>query len=228
MSTAPTLGDRIKGYEAVSRHKLLPNTPLFIRVDGRAFHTLTRSCGKPFDFNLVDVMTHAAMETAKEMQGFKLAYVQSDEATFMLSDFDRITSEGWFGYDLNKVVSLSAALFTAHFNAVSSLPLAVFDSRAFNVPAEDAPNVFVWRQRDWERNWVHMLARAHFSHKQLHGVTRQGAIDKLREVGVEPFDQPCVIKYGTYVMSDGTVRHFRPDYDELRDLMGRGGGDEGN
>ena len=107
-----SLGDRIKRYEAVSRHTLTPNTPLFIRVDGRAFHTLTKSCDKPFDFNLVDAMTHAAKETAKEMQGFKLGYVQSDEATFMLSDFDRITSEGWFGYDLNKVVSLSAALFT--------------------------------------------------------------------------------------------------------------------
>ena len=219
MSTAPTLGDRIKRYEAVSRHTLTPNTPLFIRVDGRAFHTLTRNCAKPFDFGLIDAMTHAAKETAKEMQGFKLGYIQSDEATFMLSDFDRISSEGWFGYDLNKVVSLSAALFTAHFNSVSDLPLAVFDSRAFSVPLDDAPNVFVWRQRDWERNWVHMLARAHFSHKQLHGVTRQGAIEELREIGVEPFTQPDVITFGSYLLGDGSVHHFRPSYDELRDLM---------
>jgi hypothetical protein len=36
---------------------------------------------------------------------------------------------------------------------------AFFDARAFNVPKEDVPNYFVWRQRDWERNTVLMAAQ---------------------------------------------------------------------
>jgi hypothetical protein len=32
------LGDRMKGYEGVSRHYLMKRTPI-IRLDGKAFHT---------------------------------------------------------------------------------------------------------------------------------------------------------------------------------------------
>ncbi|TXH09316.1 MAG: hypothetical protein E6R04_08655 [Spirochaetes bacterium] len=218
------IGDRMKRYEAVSQGFLTPNTPVFIRVDGRAFHTYTRRCDKPFDMNLIEAMRYAAQHTAKDMHGFALGYVQSDEATFMLSDYARTETQGWFGYETSKLVSLSASLFTAHFNDYvarnldsSKFGLATFDSRAFNVPVDDAPNVFVWRQKDWERNWVSMLARSQFSAKQLHGKSRREVLEMLRPGSVG--ELPCVVKNGTFLFPDGEVVHKFADYATVRDWL---------
>ena len=216
-----TLGDRMKRYEAVSRGLLTPNTPVLVRVDGRAFHTYTRFCDKPFDMDLVNAMVYAAQMTAAEMSGFVLGYVQSDEATFMLSDYARPETQGWFGYETSKLVSLSASLFTAYFNerlgAHPKFGLATFDARAFNVPLDDAPNVFVWRQKDWARNWVSMLARSQFSAKQLHGRGVDEVLGMLEPGSVNAL--PHVIKRGTFLFPDGKVRHEYADYAKLREWV---------
>ena len=122
-----SLGDRIKGYEKTFSHKAMKRTPLMIRVDGRAFHTFTRGLEKPFDSLLMTAMIESAMYVAKEMQGFKAAYVQSDEVTFCITDYDSLETEGWFDYKLSKVVSISAALMTAAFGLLfDSEKLAIF------------------------------------------------------------------------------------------------------
>ena len=36
------LGDRMKGYENISRNYLTRRVPVCVRIDGKAFHTLTR------------------------------------------------------------------------------------------------------------------------------------------------------------------------------------------
>ncbi|ATN88932.1 hypothetical protein SEA_SCHATZIE_121 [Mycobacterium phage Schatzie] len=221
-----SLGDRIKRYEAAYNHRLTPRSPLIIRVDGRAFHTYTRGLRRPFDGDLMAVMVMAAQCTAAEMQGFKLGFVQSDEATFLLTDYDDLDTQGWFGYELNKVVSLSASLFTAHFNHLAADRfgsridrLASFDSRAFNVPAEDVPNVFIWRQRDWERNSLQMLARSHFSHKELHGKGRREMHDMLHGIGTNWADLSSREKNGTFILRDRSRVHDRADYDMIREWI---------
>lgn len=206
------LGDRIKRYERVSDLYLTPNSCAVIRVDGKAFHTYTRDPAfddaAPFSRRIQTAMIYAAELTAREMSGFKLAYVQSDECTFLLTDFDTHQTEGWFGYRHSKLVSVTAALFTAAFNQhVSGLSrrprrLAVFDARAFSVPLADAPNVFVWRQRDWERNSLQMLARHHYSAKQLHGKGRADLHEMLHDVGVNWADLPWIDKNGVYLTVD--------------------------
>ncbi|WP_234795513.1 tRNA(His) guanylyltransferase Thg1 family protein [Mycobacteroides saopaulense] len=212
-----SLGDRIKRYEGVYTHRLTPRSPLVIRVDGRAFHTYTKKLQRPFDPHLMSTMIRATVETSRQMQGFKLAYTQSDEATFLLTDYDDLGTQGWFGYELNKVVSLSASIFTAEFNAASHylrdwLGFATFDARAFTVPIEDVPNVFVWRQRDWERNSLQMLSRSHFSHTQLHGKGRRDLHDMLHGVGVNWADLNDQEKNGTFVLGDRSLSSVRADY----------------
>jgi tRNA(His) guanylyltransferase len=215
-----SIGDRMKKYERVSAHQLTPNSCVFVRVDGRAFHTFTRDCVRPFDHDLMASMRYAAIETSREIQGFKLAYTQSDECTFLLTDFDTIQTEGWFGYDLSKLVSLSASLFTAHFNKHYDRGLATFDSRAFVVPLEDAPNVFIWRQRDWERNSLQMLARAHFSHKRLHEKGRRELHDLLMlEKGINWAELDEAEKNGTVVWADRTTSSPRLDYTQIADYL---------
>lgn len=181
-----SLGDRIKKYEAVTCTSATARMPLMIRVDGRAFHTFTRGMVRPYDQHLISAMVYAAHQVAESMQGFKSAYIQSDEATFCITDYDDITTQGWFDYDLFKVVSISAAIMTAHFaakfsNAARGIP--VFDSRAFPIPADDVVNAFLWRAKDWERNSLQMFARANFSSKQLHGKKREDMHNMLHNIG---------------------------------------------
>ena len=180
-----SLGDRIKDYERVTRHYATKRTPLIVRVDGRAFHTFTREMARPFDDVFMQAMVRSALDVAVGMQGFKAAYVQSDEATFLLTDYDSIGAQGWFDYNLSKVISISAAsmsvYFMRHFNGTEAP--AVFDSRAFNVPANDVVNSFLWRAQDWERNSLQMYARSMFSHKELHMKNRADIHEMLHTKG---------------------------------------------
>ena len=56
------LGKRMKlYYEQIPQTKLLRRTPVAIRVDGKAFHTVTKGFRKPFD----DVLIKSMQETTK-------------------------------------------------------------------------------------------------------------------------------------------------------------------
>lgn len=209
------IGARIKRYEQAYNHVLTPRSCVFIRVDGKAFHTFTRGCQKPFDQNLIDAMVAAAQDTAAEMQGFRAAYIQSDECTFMLTDFDTYSTQGWFGYELNKVVSISASAFTAHFNAAYGSTGAQFDSRAFVVPQEDAPNVFVWRQQDWERNSVQMLARAYFSQKELDKKKVPDLHEMLHGKNMNWAKMDEQLKNGTFLFAGLEPEYKKIGYEQL-------------
>lgn len=49
---------------------------------------------------------------------------------------------------------------------------AVFDARAFVLPPHEVVNYLIWRQQDWNRNSLAMLAQSLFSHKELQGKGR--------------------------------------------------------
>lgn len=214
------IGDRIKRYEKASDFKLLPRSPLFIRVDGKAFHTFTNGCEKPYDQRLIDAMVFAAERTAKEMSGFVAAYIQSDECTFMLADYESFGTQGWFNYELNKVVSISASAYTAYFNSFyRGNKLGLFDSRAFTVPLEDAPNVFVWRQRDWERNSIQMLARAHFSHKECNNKKVPELHEMLYGIGVNWANLSDQHKNGTFLFNDLQPKYRKFGYSDLAERI---------
>lgn len=223
-----SIGDRMKRYEAVYDRPLTPRSPLLIRIDGRAFHTLLRKAEKPFDHAFIAAMVASAEAVAAEMQGFKLAYHQSDECTFLLTDYDNFESQGWFDYKQNKVVSITASMFTAHFNlryrtGANGAGPAIFDARAFTVPLEDAPNAFIWRQRDWERNSVQMLARAHFPHKQCHGKKIADLHEMLHSIGINWANLDDHLKNGTFIDRDGERHSHKASYDEIKDWIAPNG-----
>jgi len=170
-----SLGDRMKkNYEWRNQLFLTRRSPVIIRIDGKAFHTYTKSFDKPFDSVLMDCMVNATIKVAAEAQGFKAAYVQSDEASILLTDYDNLETEAWFDYRQQKLVSIASSLMTGFFNEEMSkhkktTQLAFFDARACNIPPEDVVNYFLWRQKDWERNSLSMYCRNFFSHKELQG-----------------------------------------------------------
>ncbi len=211
-------------YESITDYRLIRRTPVIIRVDGKCCHSLKLE--KPFDVDFIGAMEYAAVRLAKEMQGFKLAFVQSDEASFLLTDFDNLQTDAWFGYEIRKIVSLSASIFTLKFNRYPVMDTkdktieVAFDSRAFNVPREEVANYFLWRSLDWQRNSIQMLAQAHFSHKQLFQKSQADMHELLHTKGINWADLKPVEKNGTWILKDGTVRNdILPKYEDIAALV---------
>lgn len=202
MGMIESLGDRMKNnYEDRYRIKLTRRIPVIIRLDGKSFHTLTRSCQKPFDVGFSNTMDYAALMVCKDIQGAKCAYVASDEISILITDFDTLTTEAWFDYSVQKMVSVSAgiasAVFTTHWQPEQKT--VVFDSRAFNVPKEEVCNYFIWRQKDWIRNSVTMLAQAYYSHKQLHKKSQKDMHEMLHEKNINWANLDDRWKNGTFI-----------------------------
>ena len=197
-----SLGDRIKSnYEDRSRNKLVRRTPVIMRIDGRAFHTLTKGCVKPFDEQLSLCMLETATELCKQIQGAKLAYVQSDEISILITDFDKLETDAWFDYNIQKMCSIAASIASVKFTQLFG-KTAHFDCRVFNIPKEEVCNYFIWRQKDWERNSLQMLARATFSAKQLHKKGRNEIQDMLDLKGISWLNLDEKWKNGSVIMNN--------------------------
>lgn len=194
-----SLGDRMKDYESIPKTFLTRRIPVIIRLDGKAFHTFTRGMKKPFDSILMQTMQETMKYLCKNIQGCVFGYTQSDEITLVLTDYETITTDAWFGYNVQKMTSISASMATLAFNnffeencnivwdnyyeawnhteeeikynemLYSKLNKALFDSRVFSVPKEEVCNCLIWRQQDATRNSIQAVGQANFSQKQLHG-----------------------------------------------------------
>jgi tRNA(His) 5'-end guanylyltransferase len=196
-----SIGNRMKdNYENRYRLKLTRRMPVIIRLDGKAFHTVTRGCVKPFDETFRCSMGVVATTLCDEIQGAKCAYVQSDEISILLTDFDRLTTDAWFDNNLQKMVSVSAGIASARFSTsfLKDGRIAVFDSRAFNIPKEEVCNYFIWRQQDWLRNSIQMLAQSLYSHKELQNQNTGVLHEMCHAKGVNWADLNCNWKNGVF------------------------------
>lgn len=231
MNEKDSLGDRMKRYENVTRGYLQKKIPVIVRVDGRAFHTFTQHMEKPFSLQFINVMNIAAKALAEEMQGFKLAYVQSDEASFFLGDYDYEKTGAWYDYNINKLVSISAAVMSTQFiigefgsrcQLIDYLP--VFDSRAFNVPKSDVINYFLWRAKDWKRNSVQMLARKYYSHAQLKNKKHEEMLEMIKAAGDDWNTLDAALKYGRFIYKTGDgylgFASVNPTYKDFEERWG--------
>ena len=193
------LGDRMKlFYEDRTRFKLTRRTNTIIRVDGKAFSNYTKGLKRPFDSGLMEDMDKTTEFLCQNIQGAKFAYVQSDEISILITDYDEINTHAWFDNNVQKMASIAASLATARFNQlrmlrkskevqrpfgedgekignldyldVQDFKLAMFDARVFQIPyQEEVINYFIWRQQDATRNSISSVAQANFSDKELHG-----------------------------------------------------------
>ena len=112
-----TLGDRMKNnYENITRYYLTRKIPVIIRIDGKAFHTFTRGFKKPFDDIFVKTMQETMKYLCENIQGCVLGYTQSDEISLVLTDYAELTTDAWFGNNLQKMCSISASMSTMAFN----------------------------------------------------------------------------------------------------------------
>ena len=191
------LETRMVGYDQANQTHLIKRMPAIIRVDGRAFHTLTKGL-QPFDKDFMSAMESTAQVLLKEISTARFAYVQSDEISLLLIDYNKFNSEQWFGGDVQKIVSISASIASVEFTEAFDV-YAVFDSRVFSIPERDAINYFIWRQRDCKRNAIQMFAQSFYSHKFLHKKNQKDMVTLIERQGIE-FDRlDSQVKYGRVI-----------------------------
>ena len=219
-----SLGDRMKEfYENRSKHYLPRRVPVIIRLDGKAFHTFTKGFKRPYDEILHNTMNATMRHLCENIQGCKLGYTQSDEITLLLTDYDTITTDAWFGYGMQKVCSVAASMATLAFNRFfrqyynealtelgapldsdpylsklsEKLDCAMFDARCFSIPKDEVTNCFIWRQQDATRNAIQMLGQCNFSHRELQGKSCNDIQDMLMtQKGINFNDMPVEFKRG--------------------------------
>lgn len=203
-------------YEKRTRTYLPRRTYTIIRIDGKSFKNYTKSLNKPFDEDLIEAMDSTAIYLCKNIQGAKLAYVQSDEITIVMTDFDTLQTDAWFDGEVQKIVSVSASMATREFNRVRIIQqlangidikyilngkLAEFDSRVFTIPfKEEVLNNIIWRQRDCVRNSISSVAQSLFSHTLLTGKNQSDMQEMCFEKGVNWNDFPEKQKRGRVII----------------------------
>ena len=149
------LGRRMKqDYEDALRLYLPRRSYVVIRIDGRGFHKFTAGLPRPYCRELANALDEAALCLCQEAIGCRFAYGQSDEYSFLLTDFEREDASLWFDGNVQKIVSVSASLFTGAFNrAFDSKKIAVFDSRVMVISQRaEVSRYFLWRQLDASAN----------------------------------------------------------------------------
>lgn len=109
------MGDRFKAYENCYRIYLPKRQAVIVRVDGRAFHSFTKGFARPYDIVFAVAMHQTALKLAENISSCKFAYTQSDEITLVLTDYENINTEPWFSNNLQKIVSISAAMASIFF-----------------------------------------------------------------------------------------------------------------
>lgn len=110
------LAERMKGYEKRNRYFLQRRMPVILRLDMRAGHSFTRGFERPFDEVFIKSMQDTAKYLCENIQNCKLSYQQSDEITLLLVDYDKLNTDCFFDYRVDKLCSIAASMATMAFN----------------------------------------------------------------------------------------------------------------
>ena len=223
------LGDRMKkNYENRTRFYLNRRTYTIIRVDGKSFHTYTKGLKRPFDDDFMNDMDATAQYLCKNIEGAKLAFVQSDEISILLTDFDTIKTEAWFDNNLQKMTSVSASFATSIFNQLRLIricdnnisgkydipgiinsddilktKLAHFDSRVFQIAQKhEVENYFIFRQKDATRNSIQSVAQSLYSHEELKRKNGSQLQEMIFQKGINWNDYDARYKRGRIILKE--------------------------
>jgi tRNA(His) guanylyltransferase len=221
------LGNRMKErYEDRTRFFLPRRTYTILRLDGKAFHSLTKGFERPFDKDLMAMMDRTAITLCEQIQGAALAYTQSDEISLILTDFTTPQTEAWMNSNIQKIVSISASIATMafnkqmltkglddymthqftkgkYYNKSGEIKDAMFDSRVFTIPDRtEVINYLIWRQQDAVRNSIQAAAQSVYSQKQLHGKNTNELQEMLFQKGINWNDYKSGEKRGRAIIKE--------------------------
>ena len=181
-----TLKERMEYFRSLTDYKLIPNSYIIAMADGKNFSKKVKKIfSLPFDKDFIKMMDECAIYACKNIQGCKLAFVQSDEISFVITDFDTPETDSFFGFRLCKMQSIISSLITSKFQQLfikylydndlqdeidmfSEKYLFQFDCKCWSVPEYN--DVFGWikyRQNDCIRNSKQQASQTYCSYKEL-------------------------------------------------------------
>lgn len=121
------LGCRMKDYEKRNRYYLHKRMPAIFRLDMRAGHSFCKGLKRPFDEIFVKTMQETAKYLCENIQNVKISYQQSDEISLVLVDYERLNTEVFFDYRIDKICSVVASMATMTFNKAFAKNVKEYD-----------------------------------------------------------------------------------------------------
>jgi len=233
------LGQRMKRYEEVANGQLLiPDLPLYARIDGRHFSKLTKNLGYPFKDLPVEkrsyVFSQLMQMTAHGlMKEFKcdIAETHSDEISLGWKSIKTVPFDGKYFKIVSNIASYaSTAFMSSLFNffgdgsildsekerndlAALQKEYPSFDCRIVQLPdLMELVNCFVWRQNDCIRGAINQYAQRWFSHKELLGKSQDQRIEMLSNAGHHIMDIEPFILYGHWLVKKTSIEKIDPKY----------------
>ena len=225
-----SLGNRIKLYEALSTSRqLMPNCPVYARIDGRAFHTFCRGLEKPFSKAFILVMQETCKFLVEETNAC-LGYVQSDEISLGWESIVKAPFDGRVQKLESNLASLASAKFIytilrgivrgiedeydldTMLAKVDKTPPS-FDCRVFNVPTmTELANCFLWRENDAIKNSISGMALNFYSHKELQNKSGDEKIHMMRMKGHSFYEDtdPAFMR-GTFYHRENYLKDLTDD-----------------
>lgn len=234
------LGRRMKRYEEVANGQLLiPDLPLYFRIDGRHFSKLTKNLGYPFKDLPAEkrsyVFTQLMQMTAHDiMKEFKCDIIEthSDEINGGFKNIKTAPFDGKYFKLVSNIASYAGMLFEKNIsllydgnaniifsakeiedtaNLLDAYPS--FDCRIVQLPdLMELVNCFIWRQNDCIRGTINQYAQRWFSHKELLGKSQEDRIKMLSDSGHVLDNIDSNILYGNWLIKKTSVEKIDPKY----------------
>jgi len=212
------LGDLHKGYENfLNSATLMPQLPVVVRLDGRAFHTFTKGMRRPYDSRMMDAMAATTRYLVAEFNA-NIGYTQSDEIT-LIFDYPK-TGEFLFNGRVGKLCTVLAAATSVKFYSVAAktMPertdkiLPTFDARVMQYPTQElAVDCLRWREADATRNSLTAAAHSQYSTRELHKAGYAQKHEMLFKKGINWANYPVHFKRGVYFQRATIVNELSPE-----------------
>lgn len=165
----------VKSFEQEDR--ILPNTWIVVRIDGRGFHKFTTAheFKKPNEERALNLMNRAAVTVMQEFKDIVISYGQSDEYSFVFKK-DAVI----YNRRKEKIMSYVNSLFTSayvlywknYFKNVELKYPPFFDARIVLYPTDtNLRDYLSWRQADVHVN--NLYNTAFWNLVQKSGLTNQ-------------------------------------------------------
>lgn len=181
------LNRRMRIYENATKQYLASKVPVIIKVKGNFFNKITNEdeIKKKLFKQAIEI---SIQNVIKEMEGFKLAYSHNDEVIFLITDYDKDTTQSWINYDVSRIVSIVSAkfnmMFNKHLNETTSLLNRdyIFQVKCFSVSENEIVNYFLWRAFDCQRNFLQNTCRMYYSSEEIYKKNLDEIVDMLFKV----------------------------------------------
>jgi len=158
------LGERMFGYEKVTKNQLMPKQPAIVKVNLRHYDKFTNNLlleNKSLDIDIASAFALTIRNICEEVGNIVFAFYQKDEVLFLLRDDQKQEQEQYFKGDIQKITSTISSKFTYQFNNYLSKQLkydnyepAYFSVAVYNLPYFEVENNFIFKQQESIKQFI--------------------------------------------------------------------------